>query len=97
MVQSFRQMYLFLDLMPSECISPYEQVAAFSLVHELSDANISAFLPRDLLEWNFGISEPHRVKAGLMDENGSLLFINGSGADEEGAQFTGGGFDQNYP
>ena len=27
-----------------------------------------------------------------MDENGSLLFINGSGADEEGAEFTGGGF-----
>ena len=44
------------------------------------------------MEWNFGISEPHRVKAGLMDENGSLLFINGSGADEEGAEFTGGGF-----
>ena len=82
-----------LDMMPSEMISPYEQVAGFSLVSETSaDANISAFLPRDLLEWNFGISEPHRVKAGLMDENGSLLFINGSGADEEGAEFTGGGF-----
>jgi hypothetical protein len=82
-----------LDMMPSETISPYEQVAGFSLVSETSaDANISAFLPRDLLEWNFGISEPHRVKAGLMDENGSLLFINGSGADEEGSEFTGGGF-----
>ena len=27
-----------------------------------------------------------------MYENGSLLFINGSGADEEGSEFTGGGF-----
>ena len=84
-----------LDLKPSEYIGPYEQVAAFSLSAELSgdiNASVSAFLPRDLLEWNFGISEPHRVKAGLMDENGSLLFINGSGADEDGAQFTGGDF-----
>ena len=84
-----------LDLSPSELIAPYEQAAAFSLGAELSgdiNASISAFLPRDLLEWKFGISEPHRVKAGLMDENGSLLFINGCGADEDGAQFTGGGF-----
>ena len=82
-----------LDLMPSQAISPYDQVAAFSLGSSTTaDANISAFLPRDLLEWNFGISEPHRVKAGIMDDNGSLLFINGSGADDEGAQFTGGGF-----
>ena len=82
-----------LDLMPSQEISPYDQVAAFSLGSSTTaDANISAFLPRDLLEWNFGISEPHRVKAGIMDDNGSLLFINGSGADDEGAQFTGGGF-----
>ena len=82
-----------LDLMPSASISPYDQVAAFSLGSSTSeDADISAYLPRDLLEWNFGISEPHRVKAGIVDENGSLLFINGSGADEEGAQFTGGGF-----
>ena len=44
------------------------------------------------MEWNFGISEPHRVKAGIMDSNGSLVFINGSGADDEGAEFTGGGF-----
>ncbi len=81
------------DLMPSEMISPHDQVAAFSLGSvTLEDANISAFLPRDLLEWNFGISEPHRVKAGIMDENGSLFFITGSGAEEEGAEFTGGGF-----
>ena len=82
-----------LDLMPSQAISPYDQVAAFSLGSSTTaDANISAFLPRDLLEWNFGISEPHRVKAGIMDINGSLMFINGSGADDEGAEFTGGGF-----
>jgi len=84
-----------LDLKPSEYIAPYEQVAAFSLGAKLFgdiNASVSAFLPRDLLEWNFGISEPHRVKAGLMDENGSLLFINGSGTDEDGAQFTGGDF-----
>ena len=82
-----------LDLTPSEMVSPYEQVAAFTLDSKVSaDASVSAFLPRDLLEWNFGISEPHRVKAGIMDRNGSLMFINGSGADDEGAEFTGGGF-----
>ena len=91
MVPSFRQMYLF-RLDAFQGFHPYEQVAAFSLVDQLSRCEYLAFLPRDLLEWNFGISEPHRVKAGLMDENGSLLFINGSGADEEGAEFTGGGF-----
>ena len=82
-----------IDLQPAQQISPYDQVAAFSVSSEVTeDLNVSAFLPRDLLEWNFGISEPHRVKAGLLDNNGTLYFINGSGADDSEDLTTGGGF-----
>ena len=83
----------WIDLQPAQQISPYDQVAAFSVSSEVTeDLNVSAFLPRDLLEWNFGISEPHRVKAGLLDNNSTLYFINGSGAEDPDALTTGGGF-----
>ena len=36
--------------------------------------------------------EPHRVRAGLLDNNGTLYFINGSGSDDPEALTTGGEF-----
>ena len=82
-----------INLEPAQMISPYDQVAAFSVSSEVTgNLDVSAFLPRNLLEWNFGISEPHRVKAGLLDNNGTLYFVEGSGADDPSALITGGGF-----
>ena len=78
--------------MPSEMVSLTSRWLLSLWIQKSQLMPVSLLFAQRFIEWNFGISEPHRVKAGIMDSNGSLMFINGSGADDEGAEFTGGGF-----
>ena len=49
----------------------------------------------DACTGHYGIMDPDDVRAAVIDENGSLLFINGSvEGSEDGMQFTGAGFSR---
>ena len=74
--------------------SPWDPAASFKMnavpVHE---TGIRAYIPRRLHSGHYGIMDPDDVRAAVIDENGSLSFIDRSVEyPEEGMQFTGMGF-----
>ena len=76
--------------------SPWDPAASFKVnavpVHE---TKIRAYIPRRLLSGHYGIMDPDHVRAAVIDENGTMSFVQGSVENpEEGMQFTGMGFSR---
>ena len=76
--------------------SPWDPAASFKVnavpVHE---TKIRAYIPRRLLSGHYGIMDPDHVHAAVIDENGTMSFVQGSVENpEEGMQFTGVGFSR---
>ena len=76
--------------------SPWDPAASFKVngvpVHE---TKIRAYIPRRLLSGHYGIMDPDHVRAAVIDENGTMSFVQGSVENpEEGMQFTGVGFSR---
>jgi hypothetical protein len=76
--------------------SPWDPAASFKInavpVHE---TKIRAYIPRRLLSGHYGIMDPDDVRAAVIDENGTLSFVQGSVENaEDDMQFTGAGFSR---
>ena len=84
------------DVGVSTISSPWDPAASFKInavpVHE---TKIRAYIPRRLLSGHYGIMDPDDVRAAVIDENGTLSFVQGSVENaEDDMQFTGAGFSR---
>ena len=84
-----------LDILPSNFSSPWDPSAGFKF-NSIPDyeTKIRALIPRRLLSGHYGIMDPDDVLAAVIEQNGTMTFINGSFNSDENLPSTGMGFNR---
>ena len=90
----FETSLINLDVVDAHFSSPWDPSVGFTINNRPQvETKIRALIPRRLLSGHYGIMDPEEVRAAVVDQNGTMTFVNGSVTNpDENLVTTGAGF-----